>query len=365
MPNRAFCPCLSAPPTPTPAQPGRRGRGWRSVGRIAAAGWLVAVGCFVAAAPLGAQAPGAARWTVAAPDAALAWYAVLADHALPGDGAFAFTARSAGGPAVPEARRRALAAMRGRDVLHFVPLYHPSGDRAALAAAVRAAARDAGPEAAHAPRAALLVGALRRSIPAVDRARELGPLADALVQRRVAPVDAARLATLQRALDSLWLPALAPWLALERLDAGRLVVAPALGPEGRLFSGTADRADNLVAVGAFADDPDPEAPLHAFAREACFPPVSRVTTADRGFRVGDAAAARRASLAAVRCGASLLDARLPSRAAAYRAFWLRRAGASAPAEEAALRASFDRAFPSDPDLEPAIRRALLRLQEVR
>lgn len=381
MPNCDFHPASGgAQSRPRTARPAARL--WATA---ALAGWLAsgltgAVALVAAAAPVGAAlgaqaaAPPAtpsrreaavARWTIAAPDAALAWYAVLADHALPGDGAFAFTARAAGGPAVPETRRRALAAMRGRDVLHFAPLYHPSADRAALAAALRAAARDAGPEAAHAPRAALLVGALRRAIPAADRARELGPLADALVQRRVAAVDAARLAALQRALDSLWLPALGPWLALERLDAGRLIVAPAIGAEGRLFAGTADRADNLVAVGAFADDPDAEAPLHAFAREACFPPVSRMTTADRGFRVGDAASARRASLAAVRCGAGLLDAVLPARAAAYRAFWLRRAGLAVPADDAGRRAAFDRAYPVDPTLDPGISRALLRLREVR
>lgn len=177
----------------------------------------------------------------------------------------------------------------------------------------------------------------------------------------------------QRALDSLYLPALEPWLVLERLDAGRLIVAPGIGAEGRLFTATQDRADNLAAVGDFAADADAEAPLLAFVRESCFPAVSRAARA-AGFAAADPSAARRSGLAAVRCGASLLDARLPSRAAAYRAFWLRRRNDSStpavapvdvPQDEAALRRAFDAAFPADAALSGALARELARLPEVR
>src|SRR5690606_39166543 len=120
------------------------------------------------------------------------------------------------------------------------------------------------------------------------------------------------------------------------------------------FSATADRTDNLVAVGTFAGDPDPEAPLLAFVREVCFPAVSRAASVAR-LGPSSPGAARRSSLAAVRCGAVLLEACLPERLAAYRAFWIRQAEqagfaprrSTVPATAAELRAEFDRVFPAD------------------
>lgn len=335
----------------------------------------------LAAGAVGAQSPGspreswqeAPRWTIGAPEATLAWYAVLADLRVPGDGAFAFTRATPGAPTATADRARPIGAMRGHEVLHFVPLYHPSGDRAALAAALRASAEPIAT--APSPRAALLVGALVQSLSASDRRAQLPALAAALESRRVVAPAPQRMAVWQRALDSLFLPALSPWLVLERLDRGRLLVVPALGPEGRLFAGTQDRADNLVAVGSFDGDADALAPLHAFVREVCFPAVSRATTGARGFAVGDAESARRASVAAVRCGAALLDARSPAQAEAYRAFWLRQsagagantgsgAGARAATGESTLTA-FDRVFPADAALSPALDRAIARVKDAR
>lgn len=331
----------------------------------------------------------ASVWIVAAPDPAVAWFAVLADLRLPGAGAFAFTratgtgttgiatgtAANSGSSQADVALVRALSAAPGHEVLHFVPLYHPSADRAALAAALRAAADPATAPAA--PRASLLVGALTQSLRTADRRALLPALATALEARRADPPAAERLRAWQRELDSLYLPALAPWLALERLDRGRLLVIPSIGAEGRLFSGTADRADNLVAVGSFDGVADAAAPLHAFVREICFPAVSRATNGARGFTVGDPESARRASIAAVRCGAALLDARLPARADAYRAFWLAQAPRNSTASSAsdstanparrpaAIREAFDRAFPPDAALVSSLDRAIARLARSR
>lgn len=359
--------------------------------RVARPGNLVLAATLVAAlgTPLLAQRPPSertgtrARWAVVAPEAAIAWYDLLADLEVPGAGAFRFTAAR---PGVPGDRMlaTALAASRESEILHFVPLYHPSADRAGLADALRVAAGDGAP----APRATLLTAALRNALPPEVRRARLPALADALARiggvsasgtaaapprRPVASPAAGTLARWQLALDSLFLPALAPWLALERLDAGRLIVAPGIGAEGRLFAATPDRTDNLAAVGDFSADEAVEAPLLAFSREICFPAVSRAARA-AGLDAGDPSAARRTSLAAVRCGAALLDARLPSRSADYRAFWLRRRNDSStpalpavdvPQDEAALRRAFDAAFPPDAALTGAITRALARLPEVR
>ncbi|AMW03947.1 hypothetical protein [Gemmatimonas phototrophica] len=311
-----------------------------------------------------AKSPAAAvRWRIVSSEAAQAWFALLADLRLAGVGAFAFTSGGAAPGAAERELSRALAGSREWEILHFLPLYYPSADRLALGDALRVAASDEAPV----PRATLLVGALRQVLSPTSRRAYLPTLADALGAVRPTPPGAARTAAWQAMLDSSYLPALAPWLVAERLDEGRLIVAPALGAEGRLFAGTADRKDNLAAVGSFASDSVTDAPLLAFTRESCFPAVSRAAR-EAGLRVGDPTAARRASLAAVRCGAALLDRRLPERAGAYRRFWLARLAeadnaVSIPAESdsGALRDAFARAFPPDPALSGALERAIGRL----
>lgn len=297
-----------------------------------------------------------ATWTVVAPDAAVAWYDLMATMRLPGLGAFPLTAAPRAASAVDPALARSLQETRESEVLHFGPLYFPSGNRAELAAALRVAATD---DVRPAPRATLFVGALRNAMPAQLRARTLPALADALVRVQLPAADGALHDRIRRRLASDYLPALQPWLALERLDVGQLIIAPGIGPEGRLFSATPDRADNQVAVGSFAADPDADAPIFAFVREICYPAVTRAAQAAT-LRGTPASQAQRTGFAAVRCGDALLEARLPAVADRYRAFWLRQAGAAATAD--ASRTAFDRAFPADPALAPLVDRAISRLR---
>lgn len=301
-------------------------------------------------------ATAAGGWSVDSPDAAVAWYDLLATLRVPGAGAFPLSAAPRSGTRADPALARALADTRESEVLHFVPLYHPSGDRAALAAALRAAASDVATPSA---RATLVTAALRGAMSASLRARTLPALADALERVEAPALGVRRLDALRQALGSRYLPALAPWLALERLDDGRLLVVPGIGPEGRVFAATRDRRDNLVAVGSFASDPDAEAPHFAFVRELCYPAVTRAAQA-AGLDGSAAALARRTGFAAVRCGADLLTARLPDAAERYRAFWLRQAGV--PHSGADARGAFDRAFPKDAALAPHLERALRRLR---
>jgi len=314
----------------------------------------VGVALTCGASSLAAQATATPSWTISAPDAALAWFTVLADWRVDGDGAFSYLTPVAGERA-PTARDEALVRRLrsdpSRSVLHFAPLYYPSANRAGLAGALRAAAGGAAPPE---PRASFLMSALGRAMTATARRDYLPALAAALERLTPVPPTAAQLAGWQRRLDSLYLPALAPYLARERLDAGRLIVAPALGAEGRLFAATPDRTDNLVAVGTFAGDPDPDAPLFAFVREICFPAVSRAASAAR-LDASSVGAPRRSSVAAVRCGAMLMQSCLPSRVAAYQAFWIRQAErnglvqrrAAVATDPSALRIEFDRAFPAE------------------
>jgi len=305
---------------------------------------MCAVGAALAVLPAAASA----QWRLASPAAAAVWYSALDSMRLPGPGAFAFT-RSDGPPTTRLGR--ALAGERF-EILHFLPLYFPSASRAALLDAVDDAAASRAPRT---PRAQFAVGALRQSISDAEDRQLLADLA--AVARGITPTVATpdQVAAWQDAWNRRFARPLAPFLAAHRLDAGMLLVIPALGPEGRIFAGLpADRADNLVAVGAPLGPADADGPLFAAVRELCFPLVSRVadaapTLARQAPSGGEAA--RRASIAAVRCGAELLDLVLPAEAHAYRAHW--RAAARAAAD-----ADFDALFPADPLLSPRLRAAL-------
>ena len=292
-------------------------------------------------------AAAAAQWRVASPAAAAAWFQVIDSIGVAGTGAFSFTASS---PERPTDLGRTLSRGGRYDILHFVPLYYPSASTAALADAVSQAALTAPPTA---PRAQFLVGALRAALPTTAERAPLTELA-VLVRRTTARrVPAPRLDALQAHWDRALAPALAPFLRDQQLDAGLLWVLPALGPEGRLFAGVAgDRTDNIVAVAA--GPADGNGPLYAAVRELCFPLVSRTADASPAFRraAGNPAeAARRTAIAAVRCGAELLDRVAPAEAGPYRTHW----------ERVATRAlTFDAAFPPDAVLSPAIRAALER-----
>ena len=301
------------------------------------------------AAKSGAAQP-SMPWRVASPPAATAWYATLDSLRLAGAGVLPLT-RTPGTPS--GLLGRTLAAER-YDILHFVPLYYPSASRAALADALDDAAGEGAPRAS---RAEFVVQALRRSLP---DPRDRRPLAElAILMRRIpaSPVGEAQLAAWQAAWNTRFVPALEPFLLSERLDAGVLLVIPSLGAEGRVFTGLpADRADNLIAVGTPVGAADNDGPLYAAVRELCFPLISREAVASKEFRrtsVTTREAADRTSIAAVRCGAELLDRLLPAEAAPYRQHW--RAVSRTPTS------SFDSLYPADPILAPRLRGALQRV----
>lgn len=292
-------------------------------------------------------AAAAAQWRVASPPAAASWFHLLDSLGVAGTGAFRFTA--SGGERATDLGRTL--SRGGRyDILHFVPLYYPSAGTAALADALMQAAGTAPPSA---PRAQFLVGALRQALPSTAERAPLAVLADGLRRAAARRVSPDTLDALQAHWNRALAPALAPFLHDQQLDAGLLWVIPALGPEGRLFSGVAgDRTDNIVAVAA--NPAGGNGPLYAAVRELCFPVVSRAAEASPEFKRtarSPADAARRTGVAAVRCGAELLDRVAPAEAEPYRVHWLRVAsGAQA----------FDAAFPPDPALTPALRAALAR-----
>ncbi|MCX5759938.1 MAG: hypothetical protein NTW72_00275 [Gemmatimonadetes bacterium] len=311
----------------------------------------VALASLFGAAVAHAQQPVA--WRFSAPDAAAAWFHTLDNARLAGPGALGFY-RSAGGAHSPLART--LAASASYEILHFVPLYYPSATRAELARALREAA--AASPAPNAPRAAFLVGALTSALPTSAARAPLLALADLTLQSLPAAILPSALARWQHSWDTRFANPLAPFLRAERLDGGLVMVADALGPEGRLFAGRpADRTDNVVAIGTFGAPPDLDAPVFALVRELCFPLVSRAADQTPALRASRAESARRTSVAAVRCGADLLDRVAPAEASAYRAHWQHAARTGVQRDSPD---DFDSLFPPDPLLAPRIRTALIR-----
>jgi len=328
-------------------------RNARPAGRLALSACAARlVARFVAPAIVLAASPVHAQWRFASSPAASAWYDVLDSLRLSGRGALALT-RTPGDPVAPLART--LAAERF-DILQFAPLYYPSATAAALADALEDAA---GTSAPRVPRAQFLVGAIRTALPDPRDRLRVAELAGALRRTMPQGADAARLAAWQSAWDRRFAVALTPFLARERLDGGVIWIVPALGPEGRLFAGVpADRHDNVIAISEPFGNDDADGPLFAAVRELCFPLVSRVADRVTDFtkRAGGAAqAARRASTAAVRCGAALLDQLAPAESDAYRAHWLRVGGGD----------TFDALYPPDPVLTALILAALSALPRSR
>ena len=291
-------------------------------------------------------AHGQSRWQVTSSPAADRWFAAMAQLDLPVPGTLTFYRRST---QPPPAWRAQAARARALEVLHFVPLYYPSATPAALTAAVRAAANG---QAAHTPRASFLVGALQRTVTATDERQLLAfvaALADSAVHGDAVPD--AQLAALQAAWDSVYAPALAPFLVARRLVGGALLVSPALGAEGRIFEGRpGDPLDNVIAVGAARESGLIEAPLLEAVRESCAPLITELSADRRAWRDDPVSA----SQASVRCGLALVDRALPARAEAYRTLWARHAGAARFAdafppnarEDTAIRAAIQSAFAS-------------------
>ena len=308
---------------------------------------LATVHCLGGATAVDAQQ--AVGWRFAAPEAGAAWFQALDALHLASPGALPFY-RTPGSP--QSALARTISSGSGYEILHFVPLYYPSASPAALARALRdAAASSAVPSA---PRAAFLVGVLRATLPTDALRAPLAALADALEHSQPATVSTAAIERWQHEWDRRFASALAPFLHAERLDGGMVMISAALGPEGRLFAGRPDdRSDNVAAVGTLDAPPDADVPLFALVRELCFPVVSRAADQAPALRASRADAARRSSMAAVRCGAELLDRLLPAEAAAYRDHWRHATGLSDGTD-------FDSLFPPDLVLAPRIRTAIAR-----
>lgn len=312
----------------------------------------------------GAAQQSGPRWRFVAPQGADAWFSLLSGARFDGIGPLPFYRRSANAREMPAALRATLARDPAFEVLHFVPLYQPTADARQLAATLRAVA-SAHKNSPSAPsEAAFAVTALTAVLPTPQQRSTMASLA-ALIESAhssSALPSASVLASLQARWDSAFAPRLAQYLIQERLQGGVIVLSPSLGAEGRFFAGRPENPfDNVIAV--WSPSAATDAPIFAVVRELCFPLVSRA--AQSVVRVGDRAEyARRTSLAAVRCGDSLMTRLVPEVVVGYRRHWegLLREGARADPSSPTLAPA------TDPTLDAAVavelRRTLIRVAPV-
>lgn len=248
--------------------------------------------------------------------------------------------------------RRAFASDSAFDVLHFVPLYFMGESPVEVLAAFRSALGGVS-VASNSPsslraRVAMIVA----SFPEARQRRTLRAFVTALddewrlfvrTDRETRPPDEHALLALQRAWDGTIAPPLRDWLASGGRPGGLIVVAPAVGAEGRVA-----RIDKrtIVVVGAALPGGVPVAPLLSAVRELAFPLLDVAPAATALGRPGDLEAQR--EIAAVRAGAMVLEARAPALVADYRQLFTTAAGGVSGR-------AFERRFPLDSASEAALR----------
>lgn len=316
------------------------------------------------------------QWIVASDATANLWFHSLAVLRVDGPGTLPFyDLRYAEGVNEEKARRgiapsrldrgavrlrRAIMADSAFELLHFLPLYLDRMSPDALPRFLRRAA--ANPTAQEPDE---VVRVVRSSLPSSAQRAVLVELADAVEDEWTAyskdaaasraAADGARRRDLQARWSEVFAPRFADVFRAIGISRGVLLISPALGAEGRVVN--LGSAGVILAVSDWSGGPAPDAPLLAAIRELCFPLLQHVADIDDAAKAHAARSAEESSRAAVRCGAELVDARMPSASGDYRALFL----SARPGEtEAGYRERFDRRFQTDAVTLRAISREIAR-----
>jgi hypothetical protein len=344
----------------------------------------LAAAASAAPAPLHAQAsPGA--WMVGSDAGLDLWYHGLALAGMqgtagellydPGYPAQVARAREAMGlPPTPleeaagELRARLLADP-AFEVFHFVPLYFPGVGRQSMLAALQAVAdAEEGPPSVADPSARFGAAALAGVLARPDQRDVMGAFVELLEREwddfyeRYHQDRMQSLVPVLQEVQTVWGsrvgPRLAPFLERYALDRGWIFLSQPLGWDGRILAGDASNPwDNQVAIG-YGDDSLSEGLANLVqevvirsVRELCYPAV-RAATERIGVEFSDpVSGARTSSVAAVRCGAMVLDRYLPEFSEPYR---LDALGRREWAGEETGAGAFEERFPLVPALERAL-----------
>jgi hypothetical protein len=252
------------------------------------------------------------------------------------------------------------------EVLHFLPLYFADAGRVEFLQAleVLAASREGIPRASS-PRTQFGLTAVGSVISSAGQRALLGDFISVLREEWddfLAEDRRAQLAGWEEtraAAQGLWDgefgPALSPLLRGLHLTGGAVFLTPAIGAEGRIFSGVpSDPSDNVLAVSTPNSGDDPRAAVFSMIREFSFPMARLALGSEEGSRQSRAQTEGLAAHAAIRAGALALDRLLPEELPAYQQYFLSRAGRT-PASVEALSAAFQDAYPLDEGQISALR----------
>lgn len=252
------------------------------------------------------------------------------------------------------------------EVLHFLPLYFAQAGRVEFFQALEMLAdtRDGVPR-APSPRTQFGLSAVGSVLPSSSQRALLGEFVSVLREEWEAFLAEDRRAHMegwealrgsaQGLWDGVFGPALSPFLRALHLTGGAVFLTPAIGAEGRIFSGVPrDPSDNVLAVSTPNVTDGARGAVFSMIREFSFP------LAREALEPGDESAQDRAETeglaarAAIRAGALALERLLPEELPAYQQYFLSRAGRP-PASADVLGAAFREAYPLDEGQISALR----------
>ena len=241
--------------------------------------------------------------------------------------------------------RRLFRSDQAFEVLHFLPLYFPGAGRTEAFEALTELARTvSGPPNTISTRTRFGTRAIAAVLQTAPERRILGDFISALetewstfygeYQAAHASEWRQAEAEIQDLWDGVFSAPLGPLLSTLEMEGGTVFLVPALGTEGRVFSGVpADQTDNVLAVTAPRSGESPRAALFAMIRELCFP-LSREALQEGSSReTGPGVSEGEVGSGAVQAGAMILEEVLPEEVDEYQRFFLSRAGRRVPEGE--------------------------------
>ena len=247
------------------------------------------------------------------------------------------------------------------ELLHFLPLYFGAVETPTMLQALSEVAEASGPRSAgeDAAFASSVVAAVLRSR---NQLRILGEFTNALEDewsvflQRYSNAEASRqraiLARASRTWNEQVAPAVSDFLDTRDAKGGIVMVSPALGPEGRVFSGDPESTgDDIYAVSSAQHRTG--LGISAFLlKELCYPVASGGVEA-LGMSRDRVTAEQLSGRLAVRCGAELLESGSGTLADEYRETFMAAAAASGISGR-----TFEAAYPVETSVLERLRQAL-------
>lgn len=265
----------------------------------------------------------------------------LYDPAYPGQMASARTASGAGDPPLDGRAAEFREAFR-RDpalqVFHFLPLYFPSAGRTEVfQALLTLASTPEGTPRVSSSRTQFGLTALAAVLPLAGQRRLLGEFVSALeaewrgFYRDYRRDRAASWHQVEAAVQNLWdgefLEPLLPFLSQSRMLSGAVFLVPALGNEGRVFTGIPSRQDdNALAVSDPKPGEEARSVVYEMVRELSFSLARRALEGEAVATGGRTPSEDVIGHGAVQAGSMILEVLLSQEVAPYQRHFLSRAG---------------------------------------